>query len=95
MKPDEDWRTCLTAMTPFTNYLHLKNLYGIRIPELQRTIFKRGPLWDGVVDFRYLLTHMKASGYDGYCVIEGAGAGDMLYNFEQGLHYVRKLLSEI
>lgn len=95
MTPDEDWRDCLKAMAPYTNYLHLKNVYGMRIPELQRKIYKRGPLWDGVVDFRYLLSHMREIGYRGYVVIEGAGAGDMLYNFEQGLAYVRQLLQEI
>lgn len=93
--PDEDWRDCLEAMGPYTNYLHLKNLYAIRIPEFQRTVFKRGPLWDGIVDTRFLISHMLKLGYDGWCVIEGAGSGDLLQNFEQGLQYVRKILVEI
>ncbi len=95
MVPEEDWRDCLEAMAPHCQYLHLKNIYRLHIPELERTIFKRGPLWEGVVDFRFLLTHMLRLGYNGYGVVEGAESGDHLSYVEQGLHYVRKLLREI
>ena len=95
MEPEEDWRECLYAVSAHINHLDVKNVYGLRIPELQRTIFKRGVLWDGVIDYRFVFAHLKQTAYEGYCIIESAGSGDMLFNFEQGLQYVRKLRAEI
>ena len=93
--PDESWYECLEAMAPYTNYLHVKNITALPIPELNRTIFKRGLLSDGLIDFRHLLSHMKALGYSGYVVLEGADAGDKFFFFEQDIRYLRQLSKEI
>jgi sugar phosphate isomerase/epimerase len=95
MEPEEDWRDCIATMAPYTNYWHLKNIYRFHIPELDRTVFKRGPLWEGVVDFRFAFAMMLRAGYNGWGVIEGAESGDHQTYVKQGLRYIREMEEEM
>lgn len=94
-KPVETWQHCLSEMAPYTNYFHVKNIVPLRIADLHRTIYKRGLLCDGTIDFRYVLQFMKEQGYQGYYVLEGPADGDKFYYFEEDYKYLKRLLQDI
>jgi sugar phosphate isomerase/epimerase len=94
MHPEEDYRDTIALMAPKATYWHMKNMKRVHIPDLERTIFLRGPLWEGYVDFRWAVTEMLRAGYTGYGTIEGCGEGDHLSYVAQGLAYLRRVIEE-
>ena len=93
-EPEETTEDAIVSLAPVSRYWHCKNLQRAHIPENERAVFIRVPLPDGEVDYRFAISAMLESSYDGYLAIEGAVAGDQLYADQRSLEYVRSILDE-
>ena len=64
-------------------------------PENRRTVAGKGSLGQGEMDYRYLMSSMIGSGYDGYIAIEGGRIGDQWYMDTTSLAYLKSLEREM
>jgi sugar phosphate isomerase/epimerase len=93
--PEERPEDAILTLAPHTIYLHCKNLRRVYVPELERAVFLRAPLADGDIDYRFAVAALKAAGYQGYLLLEGADVGDQYEWSRRSLEYVRGLLREL
>lgn len=94
-EPEESLEACIVALAPHAKYWHCKSLHRTHIPEHNRAYFRRVPLPEGEIDYRFAITAMARAGYDGYLAIEGVPLGDQLYNDGRSLAYCRQLLDDV
>ncbi|MHB8647768.1 MAG: sugar phosphate isomerase/epimerase family protein [Thermomicrobiales bacterium] len=94
-EPEESLESCIVALAPHAKYWHCKSLARTVIPEHNRAYFRRVPLPEGEIDYRFAITAMAKAGYDGYLAIEGVPLGDQLYNDARSLAYCREILREL
>ena len=94
-EPEESLEGCIVALAPHAKYWHCKSLSRSYIPEHQRAYFRRVPLPEGEIDYRFAITAMARAGYDGCLAIEGVPAGDQLYNDGRSLAYCRQIIEEV
>ena len=94
-EPEESPEEAIVALAPRTKYWHCKNLYRVHLPEAQRSVFVRVPLPDGEIDYRFAITAMVDTQYDGYLAIEGARSGDQLYADRRSVDYVKSVLKDV
>ncbi len=94
-EPEERLEACIVALAPHAKYWHCKSLQRTHIPQLERAYFRRVPLPEGEVDYRFAIAAMAAAGYAGYLAIEGVPLGDQLYNDGRSLAYCRQILHEL
>ena len=93
--PEETSEDAILALAPHSRYWHCKNLQRIHIPENEHSLFIRVPLPDGEIDYRFAISAMHDSGFDGYLAIEGATSGDQLSADRRSIEYVRGILREL
>ena len=93
-EPEGSLEACIIALAPHAKYWHCKSLHRTHIPEHERAYFRRVPLPDGEIDYRFAITAMHAAGYNGYLAIEGVPTGDQLYNDGRSLEYCRQIVRE-
>lgn len=94
-EPEESLEACIVALAPHAKYWHCKSLARAHIPQLERAYFRRVPLPEGEIDYRFAITAMAAAGYDGYLAIEGVPLGDQLFNDGRSLAYCQQILHEL
>jgi sugar phosphate isomerase/epimerase len=94
-EPEESLEACIVALAPKAKYWHCKSLQRTSIPQLERAYFRRVPLPEGEIDYRFAITAMARAGYDGYLAIEGVPLGDQLYNDGRSLAYCQQILHEL
>ena len=94
-EPEESLEACIVALAPKAKYWHCKSLQRTYIPQLERAYFRRMPLPEGEIDYRFAITAMARAGYDGYLAIEGVPLGDQLYNDGRSLAYCQQILHEL
>lgn len=94
-EPEESLESCIVALAPHATYWHCKSLHRLFIPEHNRAYFRRVPLPEGDLDYRFAITAMARAGYDGHLAIEGVPYGDQLYNDGRSLAYCREIMREL
>ncbi len=94
-EPEENLEACIVALAPHAKYWHCKSLHRSHIPEHNRAYFRRVPLPEGEIDYRFAITAMARAGYDGYLAIEGIPLGDQLYNDARSLAYCQHILHDL
>lgn len=94
-EPEERLEACIVALAPHAKYWHCKSLARTHIPQLERAYFRRVPLPEGEIDYRFAITAMARAGYRGYLAIEGVPLGDQLYNDGRSLAYCQQILREV
>lgn len=94
-EPEERMEACIVALAPHAKYWHCKSLARTHIPEHHRAYFRRVPLPEGEIDYRFAIAAMVHAGYDGYLAIEGVPLGDQLYNDGRSLAYCRQILRDL
>jgi len=83
------------ALAGVAVYWHCKNVVRVNHPENERSVAWKVSLEDGEMDYRFLMTAMVESGYDGYVAIEGGRVGDQFQMDTRSLRYMRELESEV
>ncbi|MDQ6604033.1 MAG: sugar phosphate isomerase/epimerase, partial [Chloroflexota bacterium] len=94
-EPEESLEACIVALAPRAKYWHCKSLQRTHVPEHNRAYFRRVPLPEGEIDYRFAITAMARAGYDGYLAIEGVPLGDQLYNDARSLAYCQQIIHEL
>ena len=94
-EPEEGMEACIVALAPHAKYWHCKSLHRTYLPEHQRAYFRRVPLPEGEIDYRFAIAAMARAGYDGYLAIEGVPTGDQLYNDGRSLNYCQQILRDL
>jgi sugar phosphate isomerase/epimerase len=94
-EPEESIEACIVALAPHAKYWHCKSLHRSHIPEHNRAYFRRVPLSEGEIDYRFAITAMARAGYTGFLAIEGIPLGDQLYNDARSLAYCQQILNEL
>ncbi|MDQ2787335.1 MAG: sugar phosphate isomerase/epimerase [Chloroflexota bacterium] len=94
-EPEEPLEACIAALAPHANYWHCKSLARTYIPEHHRAYFRRVPLPEGEIDYRFAIAAMAQTGYDGALAIEGVPLGDQLYNDARSLAYCQQIIREL
>jgi len=95
-EPEEDWQDSINMLTTYSGqWWHCKNITRLHVPEVKRSIFVKGTLDRGEIDYRYALSVMKKSNWDGYILIEGGASPDVLDGAKLNLAYLNRILPEI
>lgn len=94
-EPEESLEACIVALAPHANYWHCKSLTRTHIPDHNRAYFRRVPLPEGEIDYRFAIAAMAHAGYDGSLAIEGVPLGDQLYNDGRSLAYCQQIIREL
>ncbi len=94
-EPEESLEACIVALAPHARYWHCKSLHRTHVPEHNRAYFRRVPLPEGEIDYRFAITAMARAGYDGYLAIEGVPLGDQLYNDGRSFAYCQQIIRDL
>lgn len=94
-EPEESMEACIAALAPHAKYWHCKSLHRTSVPEHHRAYFRRVPLPEGEIDYRFAITAMARADYDGYLAIEGVPLGDQLYNDGRSFAYCQQIIREL
>jgi sugar phosphate isomerase/epimerase len=90
-EPDEDWRTQIVKLAPFTNFWEVKNYKRIWLAGERRAYSWSADLDDGDIDFREAAVILWDAGFRGWVVNEG-GNGDPIRSTLRYLEYMRWIL---
>lgn len=93
--PEESTEELMDAVAPVSVYWHAKSMMRIYHPENERAVFVRVPLPNGEIDYRYAMSAMISSGFDGYMALESLQTGDQWDKDRRSLDYVKSLAAEI
>lgn len=91
--PCEDWRHALLALAPHTNFWHVKSCAKTYVIDEARSYSRGATLVSGEIDYRWALTQMARTGYDGWISIE-SGGGDSLEHATTDLAYLKRLIRD-
>ncbi len=94
-EPEETAEEAVDVIGPISVYWHCKNVVRVNHPENQRTVAWKVSLAQGEMDYRYLMSSMIGSGYDGYIAIEGGRIGDQWHMDTTSLAYLKSLEREM
>ena len=93
--PDESWEDFFSALAPYTNYWHCKNVHRVHIPELNFSTLLYTSLSDGDINYRFAVKAMADAGFDGCLTLEGAVSGDQLNEDRKNAVYARSLIDDL
>ena len=93
--PRETSEDAIERLAPYATYVHMKNIRRVFVPGLDRSAFVRTSLLErGDIDWRWAISELRASGYDGFLTFEGdySEGWDFQQAMQQNASYVQSLL---
>ena len=93
--PEERTEDAIKELAPISNYWHCKNMTRVNHPENRRSVFIRGNILGGEIDYRFAIEAMHDGNYDGLMALEGVFDGDQFYSDKQSLDYCKEIWSDL
>jgi sugar phosphate isomerase/epimerase len=90
-RPSETWQEALAALAPHANLWHVNNLQRVHFEAIQRAAFVECDLGAGDIDYAWALSFMRASGFNGWIVIEYKGNGSAFETLARGRDYLARI----
>ena len=93
--PEERTEDAIKELASISNYWHCKNMTRVNHPENRRSVFIRGNILGGEIDYRYAIEAMHDGNYSGLMALEGVFDGDQFYSDKQSLDYCKEIWSDL
>jgi len=93
--PEERTEDAIKELAPISNYWHCKNMTRVNHPENQRSVFVRGNILGGEIDYRFAIESMHDGNYSGLMALEGVFNGDQFYSDKQSLDYCKEIWNDL
>jgi sugar phosphate isomerase/epimerase len=93
--PEERTEDAIKELAPISNYWHCKNMTRVNHPENQRSVFVRGNILQGEIDYRFAIEAMHDGNYGGLMSLEGVFDGDQFYSDKQSLDYCKEIWNDL
>ena len=93
--PEERTEDAIKELASISNYWHCKNMTRVNHPENQRSVFVRGNILGGEIDYRFAIEAMHDGNYSGLMALEGVFDGDQFYSDKQSLDYCKEIWNDL